>query len=105
MGMASISAVRSELAQRIEAIRIGAGARSCNQLASDLQVVRRIAQANGMGPAVSVIHALDSALARGDHGPLIDGWLSILHDAVGCERNDARTGQLFAAACSVRLGA
>ena len=36
-----------------------------------------------MFPAVTVAHALESALARGERGPLIRGWLDILREAVG----------------------
>jgi len=44
-------------------------------------------------------------LGRGERGPLIDGWLAILRDAIGCERHDAAACETFAAACSVRLSA
>jgi uncharacterized protein (DUF2267 family) len=94
----------AELDQRIEAIRQRAPRARPGEIASDLQAIRRIARANGMIPAVTVLQALDSALARGEHGALVDGWLSILRDAVGCDRRDAGTQAVFAAACSVRFG-
>ena len=59
-------------------------------MASDLDQVRRIARAAGMFPAVTVAHALESALARGERGPLIRGWLDILRDAVGCDTQRRR---------------
>ena len=47
--------------------------------------------------------ALESALARGERGALVHGWLAMLSDAVGCERQDRAACDTFAAACSVRL--
>lgn len=95
-----LDGVRAELALRIAALE---GAReSVHQMASDLNQVRRIALAAGLLPAVTVAHALESALARGERGPLIKGWLDILRDAVGCDHADPATCAAYAAACSVR---
>lgn len=95
--------IRADLAARITAIDLRVDHARPFDLARDLDQVRRIAQSNGMLPAVTVAHALDSALARGEHGPLIHGWLAILHDAIGCDRFDGPTCDAYAAACSVRL--
>lgn len=92
--------VRADLALRIAAL--DAAARTTRQWANDLDQVRRIALAAGMLPAVTVAHALESALARGERGPLIRGWLAILRDAVGCEASDPATCDTYAAACLVR---
>ena len=95
-----LDGVRADLALRIAALD---GAReSVHQMASDLDQVRRIALAAGLLPAVTVAHALESALARGERGPLIKGWLDILRDAIGCEHADPATCDAYAAACSVR---
>ena len=94
-----LNGIRAELALRIAALETGGAAR---RLASDLDQVRRIALAAGMLPAVTVAHALESALARGERGPLIRGWLDILRDAVGCDASDPGTCDTYAAACSVR---
>ena len=82
--------------------------RRCDRLAEhvvadELDAVRRIAASHGIGPAVTVIHALDSALARGEHGALVHGWLAILRDALGSGSADRRTCETYAAACAVRL--
>lgn len=95
-----LDGIRAELALRIAALesaRVGV-----HQMASDLNQVRRIALAAGLLPAVTVAHALESALARGERGPLINGWLDILRDAVVCDHADAATCDAYAAACSVR---
>ena len=94
-----LDGIRAELALRIAALEADGTSR---RLASDLDQVRRIANAAGMFPAVTVAHALESALARGERGPLIRGWLDILRDAVGCDRSDPHTCDTYAAACSVR---
>lgn len=95
-----LDGIRADLALRIAALSATQG--PVRQFASDLDQVRRIALAAGLLPAVTVAHALESALARGERGPLINGWLDILRDAIGCERADAATCDAYAAACSVR---
>ncbi len=92
--------VRADLALRIAALEAANG--TFRQMASDLDQVRRIALSAGMLPAVTVVHALESALGRGERGPLIRGWLDILRDAVGCDSSDTAACDTYAAACSVR---
>jgi hypothetical protein len=102
-GGAGIEHIRAELSARITAIDIKADRLTANALASELDEVRRIAQLNGLLPAVTVAHVLESALARGERGALIHGWLALLRDAIGCDRLDAPTCDAYAAACSVRF--
>lgn len=97
--------IRIDLVARIDAMDARVGKFRADDLAAELEQVRRIAVAHGIGPAVIVVHALASALSRGECGPLVRGWLAILRDAVGCEASDARACETFAAACTVRLGA
>ncbi|MES2420360.1 MAG: hypothetical protein V4595_03580 [Pseudomonadota bacterium] len=96
-------AVKADLAARIAAIDVRAPySRPCD-IATEIDAIRVIAHTNGLNPAVTVAHFVDSALSRGEHGALVHGWLSILRDAVGCERQDVQACHVFAAACSVRL--
>lgn len=97
--------VRADLTRRINAMDRRADHLRPGELAFELEYIRRTASSNGLSPAVTVVHALDSALSRGERGPLVHGWLAILRDAVDCGRSDARTCATYAAACSVRLGA
>lgn len=101
--MTGIEHIKAELAARIAAIDLKADRLTAGALASELDDVRRIAQTNGLFPAVTVAHVLESALAAGERGALIHGWLAILRDAVGCDRFDAPACDAYAAACSVRL--
>lgn len=95
--------VRADLAARIAALDVRAPhARPC-ELAPDVDAIRVIAHRNGLNPAVTVAHFLGSALSRGHRGTLVHGWLSILTDAVACERQDVAACDAFAAACSIRL--
>jgi hypothetical protein len=94
--------IRAELAAKVAAIGMRVERATRGELASDLESIRRIAAAHGMTPAVTVVHALDSALSRGERGPLLRGWLAILSDAVNCERHDGQAVATFAAACTVR---
>ena len=105
MGQAGmdIMAIKAELAARIAELDVRAPyARAC-ELAPDIDAIRVIAHRSGLNPAVTVAHFLDSALSRGEHGALVHGWLSLLGDAVACERQDVAACDAFAAACSVRL--
>ncbi len=98
-----ITAIKAELAGRIaELDGRAARSRAC-ELAPEVDAIRLIAHRSGLNPAVTVAHFLDSALARGEHGPLVHGWLALLSDAVASERQDVAACETFAAACSVRL--
>ena len=99
----SIDQVQSELAARIGMIGARAAGQRVGDIATEIDAIRRIAHRHGLFPAVAVTQALESALARGERGALIQGWLSILGDAVGCDRHDRAACETFAAACSVRL--
>lgn len=98
-----LDSVRADLTARIAALDVRAPYARARDLAVDVDAIRTIAHRNGLDPAVTVAHFLDSALARGEHGSLIHGWLALLSDAVRCERRDLAACESFAAACSVRL--
>ena len=102
MGQNDSDQVRAELAQRIMALGMAAGRASASDLARDVDALRSLAHRHGFHPAATVAHALEAALARGERGPLIQGWLGVLQDAVGCGRSDAHACEAYAAACSVR---
>lgn len=93
----------SELSRRIDSLDARTARAATADLAADLDAIRRIALANGITPALPVVHALEAALAAGQRGPMIADGLSLLRDAVSCGRDDARTGAAFAAACAIRL--
>lgn len=93
-------AVRADLRRRVAAI--GAKRASRTALATEVDAIRGIAHRAGLHPAATVAHLLDDALARGEHGALVDGWLALLGDAVASERSDSAAAQAFAAACVVR---
>jgi hypothetical protein len=98
-----LEGVRAELAARIAALDVKAPYTRPAELAPDIDAIRALAHRNGLNPAVTVAHFLGAALSRGEHGALIHGWLSVLNDAVVCERQDVDACDTFAAACSVRL--
>lgn len=103
MDQNEIDSVRADLAARIAALDVRAPYSRACELAPDVDAIRVIAHRNGFNPAVTVAHFLDFALARGEHGPLLHGWLSVLRDAVTSERQDMAACDAFAAACSVRI--
>lgn len=95
--------LRDDLVARVDAMGRLADHPRRGALAAELEAFRRVAIRHGIGPALTVVHALDTALARGERGPRIHGGLAILRDAVGCGVNDAQTCDTFAAICTVRL--
>lgn len=101
--MQDIEHARGQLAQRLFLIGQRNAQASTDDLAAEIESIRRIAQANGMLPAASVAHALEMALGRGERGALIDGWIAILRDAIGSDRTDPQACSAYVAACSVRL--
>jgi hypothetical protein len=101
--MGGLDLVRADLAARIAMLDGRAVHARPADLASDIDAIRVIAHRAGLNPAVTVAHFLDSALARGECGVLLHGWLAVLADAVRSERQDLSACEVFAAACSVRL--
>lgn len=99
----TIDAVQGDLATRVALVRSRAATVPTATLAADVDAIRAAALAHGLHPAVAVTHAIEAALARGERGALVLGWLAILRDAVACDRHDARACETYAAACSVRL--
>ena len=102
---AGIGQIKSELAARIGAIGAVSARRRVDDIAIEIDAIRQIAYFHGLYPAVAVSQALESALARGERGALIQGWLSILGDAIGCDRQDRAACETFVAAGFVRLSA
>jgi hypothetical protein len=92
----------ADLARRIAAIDWRA---SAGRIGADLAGIRAQAARHDMLPVVTVARALESALARGERGPLVHGWLALLREAAASVRQDAAASQAFAAACAVRLAA
>ena len=97
--------IRAELAARIGAIGAASATRPSRDLAVEIDQIRQVAHHHGLYAAIAVTHALESALAHGARGALVQGLLAILRDAVGCERQDSAACETFAAVCSVRLAA
>ena len=95
--------IKDELRLRIGQIASRRIAGSPGVVALEIDAVRVIAHRCGMRAAVAVAQALEMALARGERGPLIQGWLAVLHDAVGSDRHDEAACDTFRGACSVRL--
>ena len=95
-------AIRAELARQILAIGVKAERSKARDIARDVDALRSLAYRNGFLPAATVAHALETMLSRGESGALVQGWIGVLQDAVGCGRNDASTCEAYAAACSIR---
>ena len=105
--MASAAAAGQEiagaLAARVTLLEHMAGSARAESLASELVAIRAIAEAHGIRHAIPVVQALEAALARGERGPMIQGWFAVLRDAVVCLDAPDDAGERFVAACAVRL--
>ena len=95
-----IGSVRADLARRVGAIEWRGGARG---LAGEVDAIRSVARRQGLMPAAALAEALEAALGRGEHGPLIHAWLTLLREAIASERQDKRAADSYAAACTARL--
>lgn len=100
-----LEAVRFELTARIAAIDVRAPYLAADEMAVAVDEIRHIAHHAGLNPTVTVAHFIEAALARGERGALVHGWLGMLRDAVCAERQDVAACDSFAAACSIRLAA
>jgi len=100
MGDDAIGGIRADLTRRVGAIEWRGGPRA---LAGEVDAIRSVARRHGMMPAAVVAEALEAALGRGEHGPLIHAWLTLLREAIASERQDKRAADSYAAACTVRL--
>jgi hypothetical protein len=97
-----IEQTRIELTRRITAIEWRAAPL---RIADEVRQIRVTAQASGMLPAVTVAQLLEQALVRGERAVLVHGWLGMLREAVGSQRQDPAASTAFAAACAVRFAA
>lgn len=93
--------VRAELRARIDAI--AAARLDPAGLCTRVDTVRQLARSHGFLPVADLAHALESAIAGGARGPLVDTYLSLMHDAAGSDRSDAAARDAWLAAANVRL--
>lgn len=96
-------AARSAMCARIDALAREMAHVSQMRLVQELDDIRRTARRHGLSGVATVIHAVESAVARGERGPMVLSWLDTLRDVCDCEALDEQAGEAFAAAISVRL--
>ncbi|MGJ3649454.1 hypothetical protein ACLB0R_13405 [Sphingomonas sp. GlSt437] len=101
--MTSVEQARDDLAQRLVVLGARVVQAPRDAIAAEVETIRRTAQAHGIYPAVAVAHALEMALGRGERGPLIEGWIAVLRDAVLSDRADDAARDACLAAGAVRL--
>jgi hypothetical protein len=92
-----------DLAAACAKLNMMAGHARPADLAGAVDAIRGIAQAEGRLPVVAVARAIEAALARGERGVVINGWIAMLGEAVGCGRSDADCTSVYLAAGAVRL--
>jgi hypothetical protein len=92
-----------DLAAACAKLNMMAGHSRPADLAGAVDAIRATAQAEGRLPVVAVARAIEAALARGERGVVINGWIAMLGEAVGCGRSDADCTNVYLAAGAVRL--
>ena len=91
------------LAAQVAKLNMMAGHARPADLAGAVDAIRSVAQAEGRLPVVAVARAIEAALARGERGVVINGWIAMLGEAVGCDRSDTDCTSVYLAAGAVRL--
>lgn len=92
-----------DLAAACAKLNMMAGHARPADLAGAVNAIRAMAQVEGRLPVVAVARAIESALARGERGVVIAGWIAMLGEAVGGERSDNDCTSIYLAAGAVRL--
>jgi hypothetical protein len=95
--------VRATLCSRIDGVAAELSHQNVARLCTNVDLIRSTAQAHGMIPLAQLARTLESALAGGERGAMVLGYLDMMRDAAGCERIDLAASESFAAAMSVRL--
>lgn len=92
-----------DLAAACAKLNMMAGHARPADLAGAVDAIRAMAQSEGRLPVVAVARAIEAALARGERGVAVQGWIAMLGEAVGCDRSDADCTSVYLAAGAVRL--
>ena len=99
--------VRSDLCEKLEALREQAGRCSTRDFLARVETIRTLAAAYGLEPVVRLATALEQAILR-ESGRRHDSgqaalYLGRLQDAIGCERLDEEASEAVLASVSIRL--
>jgi hypothetical protein len=94
----------TELVQRVARLATLVQHARPGDLATEVDSIRASAEAAGVLPVVAVARALEAALARGERGVILRGWIAMLGEAAGCGTCDAQTGNVLLAAAALRFG-
>lgn len=92
-----------DLAAACAQLNVMAGHARPADLAGAVDAIRAMAQREGRLPVVAVARAIEAALARGERGVVIRGWIAMLGEAAGCDRSDKDCMNIYLAAGAVRL--
>jgi hypothetical protein len=92
-----------DLAAGVARLSMMAGHARPADMAGAVDAIRCAAQAEGRLPVVALARALEAALARGERGVVINGWIAMMSEAIGCDRSDSDCTSIYLAAGAVRL--
>ncbi len=105
MNIASEAMLRTkaQICERIDRIAEQLPHLSVNQLAHQVDDLRRIARDYGLLPVEELARGLESALSGSEGGIMVLPFLESMRDAVGCNRVDAAAVQSYLAVVNQRL--
>lgn len=92
-----------DLAASVAQLSTMAGHGRPAELAGAVDAIRCVAQAEGRLPVVALARAIEAALARGERGVVIAGWIAMLAEAIRSDRSDPDCTGIYLAAGAVRL--
>jgi hypothetical protein len=95
--------VQARLLDRLDQITVELPRMSVARLASEIDELRRLATAHGLMPLAELAHSLENTLACAHTTTLVNPFLDMMRDAVGCEKYDHGTTQTYLAAANQRL--
>ena len=96
--------IHQDLAARVARLDETARHDGLRALATEIDAIRAVADRHGIGPVSAVARAVERAIARGESGATVRGWIGLLGEAVQGGRTDAASGSVLLAAGAMRLG-
>jgi hypothetical protein len=93
---------RALLYGQIEGLEANLAVLSAQDLAEQVDEIRRIARDTGFSAVSDLAHGFESMLARAPKAETLKPWVAALGEAVGCEELDANAVRSWIAALAQR---
>jgi len=104
MQQESITAIRSDLRARLDALADHHAGDTLTGLCEQIERIRREAHSHGLFPAAQLAATLGEMLAAGTLGWAAASSFDLMRDALDCEDNGPESGRVFLSALTSRFG-